>query len=216
MLLKSRPLSLRQRLYFSIRHLRLFLPFYFAHHPLCDDFSQETISYGDWVICRGCTLTYVSLLFVTIIDLFLQPFKKIGLLEGLALVLLLTSPVWIGLFYSFQSRTIKDILRIVLGSGWGISMAELWLRPGWPDKVVILLGIVGFWLLFVQIRRIRNKKNMKLCSICPQKSDTVCDGFKRQFEAEIEFNREVDTFLWENLKNEGISLVKKTEGIKKT
>ncbi|MFW9853512.1 MAG: hypothetical protein ACFFFG_00530 [Candidatus Thorarchaeota archaeon] len=134
---------------------------------------------------------------MTLIDFFFQPFKKIALVEGLFLVLLLTGPVWIGLFYSFQSRIVKDILRIVLGSGWGISIGELWLRPWMPDKMVIALGIVSFWVLFVQIRKIRNKKNIKFCSTCPQRTYTVCDGFKRQYEAEIQFNQEIDTFLWE-------------------
>lgn len=191
----SRSVSIKHRLFFSFRRLQIILPYYFAHHPLCEDYSQEVISSGQWVICRGCAFTYTSLLIFAISDLVFQPFQKLNLYEGIFLSLLITSPVWIGLFYSFQSRIIKDLFRIVLGAGWGISLVEMWLRPWWPDKIVIILGIISFWLVFIRIRRSRLRKRTSLCNACPQKTDTPCDGFKQQIDAEKRFNREVDSFL---------------------
>jgi hypothetical protein len=198
----SRPISFKHRLYFSLRRLKIILPFYFAHHPLCEEYSQETLSFGQWILCRGCTFTYVSLMLFAIGDLIFHPFQDVSLYEGIPIALLLTTPVWIGLFFPFQSRTIKDLIRVALGGGWGISVGELWLRQWWPDKIVIIISIFIFWLVFVRIRKSRSSKRTAICSTCPQNVDTVCDGFKRQFDAEKRFNHEVDSFLWEESRKE--------------
>ena len=197
----SRPVSFKHRLFFSFLRFQIILPYYFSHHPLCEEYSQEVISSGQWVICRGCAFTYTSLLIFAFSDLVFNPFQKLSLVEGIPLALLVTIPVWIGLFYSFQSRIIKDLFRICLGGGWGISVAEMWLRPWWPDKIVIILGIISFWLVFVRIRQARLRKKATLCSTCPQKAETPCDGFKRQLDAEKRFNQEVDSFIRERSKN---------------
>ncbi len=188
------------RVYFFKRYLQLLLPFHFSHHPLCSNYQQEVFHVHSWFICRGCTWTYGSTLIALMVTAFFNPFSNFSLFEGFLIVLGITSPTWLGLLHSFQNRKIKDLIRISLGLGWGIALAELWLQPLWIDKIVIFLFIIAVWFIFQRIRRSQtSKRDIILCENCTELNSSACSGFKRQFEAERLYSREISDFMQQKL-----------------
>ncbi len=126
--------------------------------------------------------------------------RNFSLFEGFIIVLGITSPTWLGFLYSFKNRKIKDIIRISLGLGWGIALAELWLQPLWIDKIIIFLFIIAFWFIFQRIRRSHsNIRDDDICQNCSELNSVVCSGFKKQFEAERLYSREISDFLQQKL-----------------
>ncbi len=189
-----------QRFHFFMRYFQLLLPFHFSHHPLCSNYQEEVFHVRSWFICRGCAWTYGSTLFALVVTAFFNPFSNFSLFEGLIIVLGITSPTWLGLLHSFQNRKIKDIIRISLGLGWGIALAELWLQPLWIDKIIIFLFIIVFLLIFQRIRRSQTSgRDINLCKNCTELNDTACPGFIKQFEAERLYSREISDFLQQKL-----------------
>ena len=135
------------------------------------------------------------------------------------LVLIGSSPTWIGFVFDFKNRRIKDLLRITLGLGWGIALGELWLQPSWSDKFVIFLLIITFWLVFRKIRSFQtSRKTIILCQNCVELNNDACLGYKKKFEAERQYSREISDFLQQKLNWDDIqkglqkSNVSKTEG----
>ncbi len=176
------------------------LPFYFSHHPLCNNYRQEVLKIGSWYICRGCFCVYSSTLVSLLITIFINPFNTFSFGEVFLLVLIVSSPTWIGLFFNFRNRTIKDLLRISLGLGWGIALGELWLQPSWSDKLAIFLLMITFWFIFRKIRNFQSgKKPLILCRNCIELNNNACPGYKKQFEAEQIYSREISDFLQQKL-----------------
>lgn len=135
-----------------------------------------------------------------LIMLFVNPFISYSLGEKCLLVLIVSSSTWIGFFFEFNNRITKDFLRISLGLGWGIALGEFWLQPSWNDKFVILLFMVMFWLVFSKIRSFQTrKKNIILCKNCAELNDDACPDYKKKFETEREYSRELSDFLQQKL-----------------
>jgi uncharacterized membrane protein len=208
------------RLHFLKRYIQLMLPFHFSHHPLCNNFEQEVVKIGSWHICRGCLCVYSSMLFSLFITVFLNPFITFSLGEKFLLVLIVSSPTWIGFLFKFNNRIIKDLLRFSLGLGWGIAIGELWLQPLWSDKFLIFFLMVIFWFVFRKVRSIQTgKKAVILCDNCTALNDDVCLGYKKKFEAERKYSREISDFLQQKLVWDDIqkrlqeSHISKTEGL---
>ncbi len=195
------------QLYFFKRYLQILLPFHFAHHPLCSNFRQEVFQVGNWFICRGCTWTYSSAFITLLVTLLLNPFSNFSPFEVFLIVLGVISPAWIGLLYTFHNRIIKDIIRISLGIGWGIALAELWLQPLWIDKIIIFLFLVIFLVIFQRMKCFQNSKGKtKLCKECSEFTEDACLNFKKQFEAERFYSNEISDFIqqklsWDDIKN---------------
>lgn len=195
------------RFYLYKRYLQILLPFHFAHHPLCSDYRQEVFHIGSWFICRGCIWTYSSALITLLVTSLIDPFSNFSLFEVFLIVLGVISPAWIGLVHSFHSRMIKDVIRISLGVGWGIALAELWLVKLWIDKIIIFLFIIMFLVVFQRMKRLQSSKNeMKLCKDCSELTENACLDFKKQFEAERLYSREISDLLqqklnWDDIKN---------------
>ncbi|MFX0014783.1 MAG: hypothetical protein ACFFB2_00715 [Promethearchaeota archaeon] len=193
-------LSWSHRLYLFKRYFHILLPFHFAHHPLCSNYKEEILHIGRWFICRGCIETYSSALVALIITVGFNPFYSFSLSEIFLIVLCITLPTWFGLFYSLQNRKLKDFIRISLGLGWGIALAEIWLQPLWIDKITIFFIMIIFLFVFQKFRRIHTrKKPVNLCVNCIEFNDDACLGFKAQFEAERLYSREISDFLQQKL-----------------
>jgi hypothetical protein len=106
----------------------------------------------------------------------------------------------IGLKYSFQNRAIKDFLRISLGFAWGISLSELSLQPLWSDKLIIMIFMITFFVLFRRFRRLQtSRRPLILCDNCKELNINDCIGYKNQFEAERLYSRELSDFLQQKL-----------------
>ena len=188
------------RLHFLKRYIQLMLPFHFSHHPLCNNFKQEVVKIGSWYICRGCFCVYSSMLFSLFISVFVNPFITFSLGEKFLLVLLVSSPTWIGFLFKFNNRIIKDLLRFSLGLGWGIALGELWLQPLWSDKFLIFFLMIIFWVVFRKVRSIQTgQKVLILCDNCTALNDEACLGYKKKFEAERKYSREISDFLQQKL-----------------
>lgn len=129
-----------------------------------------------------------------------NPLISFSLVEVFFLVLIVSSPTWIGFFFEVNNRIVKDFLRISLGLGWGIALGELLLQPSWSDKFVIFLIMIMFWYLFRKIRSYQtSKKAIILCENCDELNDDTCPDYKKKFEAEREYSRELSDFLQQKL-----------------
>jgi hypothetical protein len=111
-----------------------------------------------------------------------------------------SSPTWIGFFYDFKNRTIKDLLRISLGLGWGIALGELWLQTSLSDRFAIFSLMITFLFIFRKIRSFQtSKKTLILCRNCVELNKNACSGYLKQFEAERLYSREVSDLLQQKL-----------------
>ena len=184
------------------------LPFYFAHHFLCDNYRSEVIELNSWYFCRGCVLVYSSAIISFSINVVFNPFGNYSLSEVFFIVLVISSPTWLGFMLPFENRKWKDLLRISMGLGWGIALAEIWLQPLWGDKVIIILIMTVFLIFFQKLRNFQTSRRISvLCGNCNELNDNACEGFKNQFEAERLYSRELSDFLqkrltWNNIQEE--------------
>ncbi len=179
------------------------LPIQFAHHPLCDKFEQETLLFKifqkNFYICRGCfwvfLSTFLSLLFVILFN----PLKDLSVIEKIIVIILISSPTWIGFLYSFQHRIVKDLLRISLGTGLGIAMGELILTPNLFYKIFTFGFIIAFiWIFSYLRRRFSRRENHRLCLSCKKLNSDICEGFKQQLEAQRQYSQELSNYIQEN------------------
>jgi uncharacterized membrane protein len=188
------------QLHFLKRYLQLLLPFHFSHHPLCSNFKQEVVKIGSWYICRGCLCVYSSMLLSLVITVFVNPFNTFSLGDKFLLVMIVSSPTWIGFLFKFNNRIIKDLLRFSLGLGWGIAIGELWLQPLWGDKFVIFFLMIIFWFVFRKLRSFQTRKKTGfLCENCIELNNDACLGYKKKFEAERKYSREISDLLQRKL-----------------
>lgn len=195
-----RGLSKRHRLHFLKRSLLLMLPFYFSHHPLCKNYRQEIVKIGSWSICRGCLCVYSAMLLSLLITVFVNPFVSFSLDKKFFLVLIVSSPTWIGFIFEINNRIIKDFLRSSLGFGWGIALGELMLQPTWSNKLIIFLLMVIFLLVFRKLRSFQtSRKVFHLCENCTKLNINACSDYKKKFEAERQYSREISDFLQQKL-----------------
>ena len=87
-----------------------------------------------------------------------------------------------------------------MGLGWGIALAEIWSQPLWSDKVVIILIMTVFLILFQKLRNFQTSRRISvLCENCNELNDNACEGFRNQFEAERLYSRELSDFLQKRL-----------------
>lgn len=197
----NKMLKLKPRRYFFKLQFQLFIPFYFAHHPLCNDFKKEILAIRTWYICRGCTFVYSSALLTFLITIWINPFANLTIYEGFWFVLGITGPTWLALFHRFQHRWIKDIVRISLGIGWGIAVAELILRPIWLEKIIVLFIIGLIYIVFHTLKhRQAHKHPDHICENCQDINQPSCEGAEQILEAERKFSREYSDYLQQNLR----------------
>ncbi|MHA1215012.1 MAG: hypothetical protein ACTSPG_06925 [Candidatus Hodarchaeales archaeon] len=182
------------------------LPYYFAHHPLCSNYRKEVIQVGTWYLCRGCFFVFLSMIVSLLVTFILNPFRNLNLFEGVILVIFITCPAWVALFLSTNNRRLKDIFRISLGLGWGISLAEILNRPNLLEKFTIIGAIILVYFLFKFLKSRQNLRQKDLiCSKCSERNNNYCSGYKKQLEIERIFTQDLSNYLqsslsWDDIK----------------
>ncbi len=178
------------------------LPTHFAHHPLCNGFKSEIYSINvlnrTYYICRGCSWVTVSTLFSFLVIILVNPLISLTAFEKIILILLITSPTWLGVLYSFQNRILKDLIRGLLGIGFGIALGELILTPYFLLKIYIFGFIIAFLYIFSSIRkRLSQGKTQSICLNCQERNLAICEGFKQQVEAQRKYSEELSNYIQE-------------------
>ncbi len=206
-------LSKRERIRFLIKRILVFSPFWFSHHPPCDNFSSEVIKIGNFRVCRGCTIVYVTTIFIIVIILLFRPFSGWKLLEITALVLMITIPTWVAVFHRFTRRLVKDVVRATLGISLGIAISELVIQGNFLIKMAIFIAIMVVYYLFKWLRKKQHIHLAELmCPDCRHLTERACLDAIRLLEAERLFSRELSEYLQAKLRNDVIfqqSLMKK-------
>lgn len=189
-------LNVREKTRFFWRRIQLFAPFWFSHHPQCDNFASEIISIGRYRLCRGCTAVYSSALITSLLVIMLRPFNAWPLEHVGLMVLLISSPTWLGVLVRFKQRWIKDLIRVSLGIGWGMALAEMVVRPQLIEKIIMLIAMIVFYQAFKWVRRQRHRHvEDLLCPNCRQLTEEACLGTKALLEAERQYSRELSDYL---------------------
>ncbi len=194
-------LSKRDKLRFFWRRVQLFSPFWFSHHPQCNNFSSEVIKVGRYRFCRGCAIVYFSTLITSIFTVFFQVFHDFPFENLVFLVIIISSPTWIGVISSFKRRWVKDLIRASLGIGWGIALGSLFVRTSLVEKLLIVIAMIVFYQLFKVVRRLKHQHvNDLLCPNCKQLSEEACEGTRQLLDAERTYSRELSDFLQEKIR----------------
>jgi len=196
-------LPLKKRISFFQRYLELILPTHFAHHPLCNHFKQEILSFKilkkNFYICRGCFWVFLSTILSFSLSIIINPLRDLSTVEKIILVTLISSPTWIGFLFSFKRRILKDLLRISLGTGFGIALGELILTP----NIILKILIFGFIFVFIWIfsyfrKRFSRGKSHIICLGCNEMNIDICEGFKQQMDAQRQYSQELSDYIQEN------------------
>ncbi|NHJ02684.1 MAG: hypothetical protein EAX86_11140 [Candidatus Heimdallarchaeota archaeon] len=196
-------LPLKKRIFFFKRYLELILPTHFAHHPLCDNFKQEILSLKiltkNFYICRGCFWVFLSMILSFSVLIIMNPFRNQTAIEKFIIVILVSSPTWIGVLFSFKYRIWKDLLRISLGTGFGIALGELILTPNFFLKILIAGFIFVFiWTFSYFRKRFSRGKSQIICLDCEKMNTGICEGFKQQIDAQRQYSQELSNYIQEN------------------
>ena len=96
--------------------------FLFAHHPLCDYYSDQVFLIFGVYLCQGCTLLYSGLFLGLVLFLFIET-ASITLLQWLFVASLLVSPSFLTFIY--KKRFFKRAARLMNGAAfstifWGV------------------------------------------------------------------------------------------------
>ena len=206
-------LNFKERWYFFKRRMQLFNFFMFAHHPLCKNYYSEVIFVNKLAFCRGCTEVYISTLIIVVLSFVINPFKQQPALNIFFIVLIITIPTWVAAIHPFNQRLYKDIARISLGIAFGIALSKLVLSSSWIEKGGIIIAILSIYYIFKKTRYYTQKNaKQNLCEGCVEFTSNICPLYKKQFEAERQYSRELSDFLQKKLSWESI----KTQIVKKT
>ncbi len=168
--------------YYRWLHLKHFWPFYWAHKPLCHEYSQKIIKLKKLNICRSCFFLWGSFS-IGIIGLvtFKFPWHETMLLP-LVIVIVFGNE----LVYPKLKRFYQDFHRSFLGLE--ISLILYYLIALEPFSI-----LSGFILLLFLIINYKSRKKRKLneCFSCHEYGKgKVCSGYKLWANAHKDFEQE--------------------------
>lgn len=170
----------------------MFSWFYFAHHPLCKNYSDEVLKINDYYFCRGCSEVYGTALFIILFSFFLEPIKTLNIFQFILIGILSIIPSFIGNIIHFKHRLIKDILRIILGLGLGIGVFSIIILPDIISKLSILLFMAIMYFIF---KISRSNQESYLCPECTSFTDNACASYKRVFKTEGDYSRILSDYI---------------------
>jgi hypothetical protein len=185
-------LSFIKRLKLWWKKFTLTWKFAFAHHPLCERFSDQVFKIGDLYICQGCSLALLGF----IISLFLGIFISLGIdvIWWYVIVCGLTLPSFILLFVSFP-RTVKRIVRFLFGFGIGGGLGTVFTVSKWSQRIILSAIVLLIYILF-RIFYKKTKSPENVCEGCPEyRQREVCSGYKQQMEVELEYSKYATNLL---------------------
>ncbi len=151
-------------------------PLKFAHHPLCETFSNHVFIIRGRKLCRGCTMFYPSLVIGTILSLIFGIFQLPTILLA-ALMTALLLPTMVSLIISLP-RPIRDANKAILGLDSGIGVTVVLLHPVIIVKVIVLLVAIPSAVILEKVRKNRDLKTCKICPEYQQRMSLECSGFK--------------------------------------
>ncbi len=152
--------------------------FTFSHKPLCTHYHKDTFKIGRLFVCRSCTLVYSSALITLIAALLLGSYFTVSMSIMLLCFTIGVTGLSYPPLYKRHSRTVRDILRSLLGvliiaSSFNIYHAPIIIWSYAPFTLLIIC-----WVIFGKSRQ-ENKRGK--CYSCPEfKENSVCSGYEKQ------------------------------------
>ncbi len=171
------------------KHFKLTWRYKFAHHPLCDRYSNQVFRFKGVYLCQGCTLIYGGGILSFVVFLLLpREFFPVEFIGWFYTALLLISPTFVVEVFKL-SRPLKRIARILNGITIGFWARGFFYFSDWIIKIGIILLTVFFYYLFKLTRKIKGGP-ADLCVGCPELvQGTICSGYKPIYEKEKEYSQ---------------------------
>ncbi|MHA1399892.1 MAG: hypothetical protein ACTSQE_06070 [Candidatus Heimdallarchaeaceae archaeon] len=169
----------------------LMYPYRFAHHPICDKFSEHFYTIKGVKVCRGCFNLYAG--------------QFVGIILAFISVFVLHISYWIPFIVTYAlfaftplsitlhpPRKIKDFFRILLGiaivSSYLViilAIIELFQVFSFGGVIVIVLILLTHILARIILVPLREKDNRKACETCEQFTLPRCEGMKYVYDRVI-------------------------------
>lgn len=171
-------------MFFGIRKLLLWIrasyPFRWAHHPLCNRFSQDVFRFkfpflSIIYVCRSCVFFYLGFLLGLIFNLFEGYRNLVPYIFILFCVLFI--PLSFPTIYGRLSRPIKDFLRLGLGWTCSLVISFVFIDMWWLSIILVLI----FLFLYYIFGKYRQVAKSDQCVGCVElDNESPCSGFKFQ------------------------------------
>jgi hypothetical protein len=151
-----------------------------AHHPLCERYSGETLRLGRHVFCRGCALAAAGAVLGAVAGATLSP----GPALASAACALLVAPALASLMW----RLPKVASRGGPGAALGLALGAFAAAPG-AGTLALAASLGALVLLHVRLYR-RRGPDRSPCLDCPERTEAPrCAGFVPLLRRERAFQR---------------------------
>jgi len=194
------PIKLRfiERLKLFKKKLAVSWRFHFAHHPLCDAYSDHVWWFKGIYLCQGCTLTILGILFSFITFFLVNPFMILWQWIGFASTILCL--LFIVEIAQIENRMIKRFIRFFTGFGLG---AFFWFILGTTNIMILGVAILFTYAGYKVFKKIRVFKPAEdKCKHCPEMQKSgVCSGLYLEYEAEKKYSEYATELLYDRLRH---------------
>jgi len=180
----------------------LIYPYRWAHHPLCEKFSDHVYTIKGYKICRGCFNMYLGMLVGMIIIPLLVLYAKFNYLYLFILLWFLFLPTPLSV-YLHARRVVKDISRQLLGIGIittfttiTVALISFFKNKDYWGLVVAIIVFFIYVLSYKILSKERERRNRAICMSCEQYGLPKCEGLESYYERAIGLSalREGDAF----------------------
>ncbi len=145
-----------------------------SHHPLCRHFDEHVIEIRGRKYCKGCLLSYPTMIITLISGLFIPAFQNFTYFDFLILALI-TILISLGRLIPFRSNSLSIILRINFGLSLGFGLLSILLAP---DIFYVVMIFFSFALIHGSIVFFKWKKFFEPCKECEYYPHfPACPGF---------------------------------------
>ncbi len=171
---------------FKFYYLKFFMPYLFAHKPLCSKYKKDTIKFFSKIyVCRSCFLFYTGIFLSIIFCIIIK--TDIRFLFLLSLIVIISSHPF---YYKHYSRFSRDLLRFLLG----FSVSSLLINLA-PINIYYALTLLCCCFAIKSIYNKYRKKN-DLCYNCnKQYSRKACEGYAEQTKALLQIEEKVSDYI---------------------
>ncbi|UCE13837.1 MAG: hypothetical protein JSV04_01355 [Candidatus Heimdallarchaeota archaeon] len=168
---------------------------HFAHHPLCDRYSDQTWNIGSFIICQGCSLVLTGIIsgfsLCLLLGVVLDP---IGWIILWAIFFLSTI---LGEFYFMFRRPFKRMARFFAGIGIG---SFFWFLLTEPNIIYKLIGAGFGFIAYSAFLKVRGYTKVDKCYGCPELKPGICPGLEHESLAMKEYSNYATTLLEDQLR----------------
>ena len=185
------PIDFKTRMKLWRKNFQLFHIFKFAHHPLCDRFSDHVWKIGNIYVCQGCTLSILGAILGTFLLVIINP--ALTLIQWLILGISFLIPTLIVELFKIKYRPLKRTVRLIAGFDLGICLGLI-ISGSVHEKIFALIFIVFGYSLFSLIRRLKRPKDK--CEGCFElKEEGICPGLKIEAALNREYSKYASDLL---------------------